>query len=362
MTDICLFAHYDRNDRLADHVLYYLKALRQAGFDVLVISTAKLNGQDRGRLVSINVDLVLRENAGLDFGSWALGLAHLRDASGRLNIDGRLLLANDSVFGPIGDLAEAIRRLLTLPADVHCMVETIEKVPHMQSWFLIFSPAAYRSSAFQTIFAQNFAAMTKDDVIARGEIALTLGLHSAGFQFAALASNPPQGGVRRLMRANPAHFLWQSLLELDGVPFIKVELLRDNPVEVTVDGWREAVRVRAPELLPSIDKYLGAISRRRALPRRRWSALSVETFVLRDDRLARAGAGLVARLNFLAWRVLLAALIARRCFLAKVAKRACSPQRISERGSDQIAGQEIMTPTEGSSIRNRDFPDTPEGS
>jgi lipopolysaccharide biosynthesis protein len=133
MTDICLFVHYDRDDRRADHVLYYLKAIRGIDFKIAVISTAKLGEADQRKLAAIDVDLILRENAGLDFGSWAVGLARFRDSLGRLQIDGRLLLANDSVFGPIGDLSEALSRLLSLPGDVHCMLESGEIAPHMQS-------------------------------------------------------------------------------------------------------------------------------------------------------------------------------------------------------------------------------------
>ena len=169
MTDTCLFAHYDPNDRLADHVLYYLAALRRAGFAVTVISTARLDATQRGKLATIGAGLLLRENAGLDFGSWAEGLARLRDASGQLRIDGRLLLTNDSVFGPIGDLGEALARLARLPGDVHAMVESREIEPHLQSWFLLFSPAAYRHTAFERAYGQNFAAMSKPEIIGRGD-------------------------------------------------------------------------------------------------------------------------------------------------------------------------------------------------
>jgi lipopolysaccharide biosynthesis protein len=318
MTDICLFAHYDRDDRLADHVLYYIMALQRTGFDVVVISATQLNYEDRGKLAAINAALVLRENIGLDFGSWAAGLSQLRDTSGRLKIEGRLLLANDSVFGPIGDLSEALDRLSNMPGDVHCMVETAQTIPHMQSWFLMFSPAAYRSPAFEAIFTQNFAAMSKADIIKAGEIGLSVTMRNAGLRFTALASNPPRGGIRRLMRANPTHFLWQSLIERDGVPFLKVELLRDNPDGVaSVSNWPAIVRARAPALLPLIESYLEDVRDLSAQPwpTHRWRALSAEAFVVRDDRLARGGGRIAGYANLFAWRILLATLLTRRYLL-----------------------------------------------
>jgi lipopolysaccharide biosynthesis protein len=304
MTDICLFAHYDRHDRLADHVLYYLKALRCAGFDITVISTARLGSFDKGKLAAAGVDLILRDNAGLDFGSWAAGLARLRDSSGRLQIDGRLLLANDSVYGPIGDLSEALTRMLSLPGDVHGMVESREIAPHLQSWFLVFSPNAYRSRAFEAIFGQNFAAMPKSDVIKYGEIGLSRDLRAAGLRIAALAGDPPQGGAKRLFRSNPSHLLWRPLIERDGVPFIKVELLRDNPAKLaSVAGWEAAVLSGAPDLLELILVHLQEQCGRAARSRksRIWPAISHEAFVMRDDDLARRGKRPAMHANRLVW-------------------------------------------------------------
>jgi Rhamnan synthesis protein F len=314
MTDICLFAHYDRADRLADHVLYYLKALQRAGFRVTVISTARLNVEDRDKLAAINADLVLRENTGLDFGSWAAGLARLRDASGRLNLEGRLLLANDSVFGPIGDLSDALRRLSALPGDVHCMVESDEIAPHMQSWFLLFSSNAYRDPSFEATFSQDFAAMPKSDIIRNGELSLSANLRNAGLRLVALAGNPPRGGTRRLINANPTHFLWRSLVERDGVPFIKVELLRDNPANIlSIAGLPSLVRERAPGLLPMIDVFLGSQPNRAHTGRpMRWPAISSEAFVARDDRFAREGKRVAGYANRVVWRTLLIGLFFRK--------------------------------------------------
>ena len=315
MSDTCLFAHYDRFDQLADHVVYYLDALRGAGFAVTVISTAQLGEAERSRLASVGADLILRENSGLDFGSWSAGLAGLRDAEGRLRIDGRLLLANDSVYGPIGNLSQSLERLLALPGDVHGMVESREIAPHLQIWFLIFSPAAYRNPAFDRTFAQNFAAMPKDEIIRNGEISLSINLRAVGLRIAALASDPPHGGIKRLLRSNPAHFLWRPLIERDGVPFIKVELLRDNPARVFgLENWPAIVSAKAPGLFPLINKHLllhqSELAGLRARIKKR--SISVSAFITRDDVWARARRRLPMYANLLGWRVLTIALPVRR--------------------------------------------------
>ena len=318
MPDTCLFAHYDRFDQLAEHVVYYLDAIRRAGFAVTVISTARLGAAERYRLASVGADLILRENSGLDFGSWAAGLAGLRDSDGQLRIDGRLLLANDSVYGPIGNLSETMERLFALPGDVHGMVESGEIAPHLQSWFLIFSPVAYRNPAFETTFAQNFAAMSKDEIIRNGEISLSANLRAAGLRTAALGSDPPRGGINRLLRSNPAHFLWRSVIEQDGVPFIKVELLRDNPARVPgLEEWQSVVLARAPHLLQLIKKHLSDRQSEQAVNPTRARAISYGGFIVRDDTWARARQRLPMYINLYIWHTLNAALRARGAVLGR---------------------------------------------
>lgn len=320
MTDICLFAHYDRHDRLADYVIHYLGALRRCGFAVTVISTARLGPGDRARIAALGGELILRDNVGHDFGSWTEGLRRLRDGSGRLQLEGRLLLANDSVYGPIGDLSAALSRLVSLPGDVHGMVESWAVTPHLQSWFLLFSPSAYRHSAFGEAFAGDFETMTKVDIIRAGEIGLSKLLRDAGLRLTALASNRPFGGSRRLVRSNPSHLLWRSLIEKDGVPFLKVGLLRDNPMHVAdVAGWKEVVAAREPTLLPMIRDHLEAQAEMTGMALPRPTKFQVyAAFATRDDRFARQRSRIKLFINGAAWRVLLVLYRAKdrvmRCF------------------------------------------------
>ena len=131
----------------------------------------------------------------------------------------------------------------------------------------------------------------------------------------ALASDPPHGGIKRLLRSNPAHFLWRPLIERDGVPFIKVELLRDNPARVFgLENWPAIVSAKAPGLFPLINKHLllhqSELAGLRARIKKR--SISVSAFITRDDVWARARRRLPMYANLLGWRVLTIALPVRR--------------------------------------------------
>jgi hypothetical protein len=224
MQNVCLFAHFDKDDTVDEYVLRYLKSIRQLQFSIIFISTANLAKPEVERLYLDCDDVILRQNTGFDFGSWAEGFAkHAGD------IGGRLLLANDSVYGPIGSLAAAFARLTAEPADFYGFVESIEITPHLQSWFLLFEPWVVRHSEFKTILCQSFSAMGKNDIIKKGELSLSQRLSAAGFKYNALYLTSRFGLAARYLPANPTQFLWRELLFQEQIPFLKVELLRDNP-------------------------------------------------------------------------------------------------------------------------------------
>jgi lipopolysaccharide biosynthesis protein len=224
MHDVCLFAHFDQDDKLDDYVLWYLRKINELNFSIVFTSTARLGEPDVERLRSYCCDVILRENTGLDFGSWSAGFAKHGSA-----IDGRLLLANDSVYGPIGSLAGTVNRLTGKPADFYGLVESVEIAPHLQSWFLLFEPWVVKSAEFKAILAQPFSAMTKREIIRFGEVDLSRRLTRAGFRYEALHRYDGTGIPRR-HEANHMLVFSRELLLAQGVPFLKVELLRDNPI------------------------------------------------------------------------------------------------------------------------------------
>ena len=197
-------------------------------------------------------DVILRENSGLDFGSWSAGFAKHGPAIG-----GRLLLANDSVYGPIGSLGTALSRLTSTQTDFYGFVESAEIARHLQSWFLLFEPWVIRHAAFKAVLAQPFSTMTKRQIIANGEIGLFQRLAAAGFRYKALYEIDRAGLAARWFHASPMLFLWHELLCDVEVPFLKVQLLRDDPPGIEdVTTILQVVRQRDPEFYDLVNSHL----------------------------------------------------------------------------------------------------------
>ncbi len=250
---ICLFAHHDVRQRIAPHVVHYLQQLAACGFTTHIALSGMdvLHQSDRAALDSIGAVPQFRDNAGLDFGAWQdlvdRGCADRADT---------ILLANDSVFGPLQPLAPIFETMQSRGVDVWGMVESHECRWHLQSWFLCFSARAFASPAVARVLRQPFAAMSKPEIVLHGELGLGAAIPADGLRWDARWRQPGRR-LRRLVPGNAMHVDFLSVIRSGSVPFIKIELLRDNPAGVPwIALWRDAVassRIFAPAW---IDRHL----------------------------------------------------------------------------------------------------------
>jgi rhamnosyltransferase len=122
---------------------------------------------------------------------------------------------------------------------------------HLQSYFLVFERGAAQSAVFREFWQKLPDYRHKYAVIIQGEVGLTRKLVAAGFDFAAYC--PVEAIQQNLQnmkglaakfqdpRISPMHKGWQHLLQ-SGCPFLKVQLLRDNPMQVPDLGeWQAAL-------------------------------------------------------------------------------------------------------------------------
>lgn len=251
---VCIFSHFDSDSIVRRYVFEYLRAIVSCGFSVLFVSTAdRIAAEDRDRLEALGIDVHLRENKGLDFGSWQYGMGVLEDME---PVD-QLLLANDSVFGPLFDLKFMIDQMNGTDADFWGVTDSYEGGWHLQSYFLCFHANVVRSQVFRDFFARDFHALPKQQIIIKGEIALSQTLIGAGFMGAASCpygalTEDKFGGL-----CDPTQHYWDELIETCRCPFIKRLLLRENPNGVeNVDRWRDVIGQATDYDITLIEEYL----------------------------------------------------------------------------------------------------------
>lgn len=275
---VALFMHFDGRGLVRTQLLDYMRELKANGRDVVfVTNSGKMQPQALAALEEICAAMLVRRNIGYDFGAW-------RDALDHFNLPRadtqEIIFANDSVFGPLAPLGDTLRRLNYAKADIWGLTESWQVRYHLQSFFLAFGPKAIRSAAFRKFWGAVRPVPVKAYIVKKYEIGITQAMIRGGLSCAALwgyealiklvnreeleklivaeeselGRNDPiqitrklqvlhiRDGLARRVALNPTSDLWRQLL-ISGFPFIKRELLRDNPTKVQdVGDWVEVVR------------------------------------------------------------------------------------------------------------------------
>ena len=297
---VCVFTHWDGAGEVRPHVLHQVRGLAAAGLSVLFVTNAgSLKPAALEALKPICAGVMVRRNVGYDFGAWREGLAHLNLPRADTAM---VVIANDSVYGPLAPMDEMLMRIDFDIADVWGCTETWQSRYHIQSYFMAFSPRVVASETWRRFWAGVRPTWAKTWLIRLYEVGLTQALLKGGFTCRAiwpyetlvagidltLLVKPkedddegpnqydPAVKARRQhalwlrdmathrIPLNPTNDLWRQLLAA-GFPFIKRELLRDNPTHVQDLGeWRQAVGPAPRGVVAAIDRDLQRVLKDRA--------------------------------------------------------------------------------------------------
>lgn len=274
---LAVFAHFDPGGAVAPHVERYLAALREATDRVVIVSTAALDDAARATLSAYG-ELVERENVGYDFYSWKTGLDHAGDWAA---FD-RVLICNDSVVGPMRPFAEILGKGAPKDVDFWGMTSSNEISPHVQSWFVVFERPVIASGLLHAFWRAMEPVSSRYVVIRRYEVGLSRLLLAGGLRMGSYLKvtprtaltaelrhrlalervpaqqRPQRPGIRRSLREptwNPTYVLWDAVF--DGrLPFVKLEVLRDDPYEIGKEKALARLEEAYPAQLAGVREYL----------------------------------------------------------------------------------------------------------
>lgn len=284
---VAVFVQYSRDGALTAMVRRQLATYRELGFAVVLVSNSPVFPEDSWQAARGIAALVIhRRNSGLDFGAWK-DLVPV--ARARWPEADDLLLANDSVLGPIRPVQPYLDAMRAGGPGFYGMLESIQGGPHMQSWFLLaHGPKAVAD--LTGFLAAMRLSRSKWTIVQRGELRLARAMREAGNRVAAMfgyarlvdiALGVPaerayldralpgllEGDDRDALRAllmdrplNPSQHLWRVLSGPAGCPFIKTELVRRNPGQLPeVENWPALVPPDSPCTVEELKAHLVAL-------------------------------------------------------------------------------------------------------
>jgi lipopolysaccharide biosynthesis protein len=266
------YAHYDADGQIRGYVLHALRAMRAACPDIRFVTTSRLQPGEAEKLRPLVREVHEIDNVGYDFFMWKRALTGID-----LDEVDELVLMNSSVYGPFRDIGTVFAEMGTVPCDLWGITENLELDRHLQSYFLVFRRTVLASDAFHAFWESVLPYRDKRQVIRSYELGLTSWFTDAGFRLSAmipwprladhLLAHPVEAqpihwkvhgtsrvaarlrrrvrgalGVPRLKKLNPTVAYPAALIDL-GVPFLKLEVMRDNPF--TLDRKSLEDRLRA---------------------------------------------------------------------------------------------------------------------
>ena len=262
-----IFAHYDRDGVIDPHVQYAIKCYREVVKRLVVVSTSATALPES---IAQYVDhFISRPNKGYDFCSWKEGIELLGDSQ---QFD-EIICCNDSVYGPLFDLAPVLESSCLAGVDLWGMVHSVqgtkqrkarESSNHLQSWFFGMRRNLIHSPVFDSFWKSITPLDKKDDVINAYEIGMTEKFREAGFRIGAIYDSAdcsikpnlsfleivPHLNWRNIRHSyrvikktrrrinNPSELAPIRLVQL-GVPFLKVNAFVVNHYGLDLDFIRQ---------------------------------------------------------------------------------------------------------------------------
>lgn len=262
-SNVVLFLHWDRAGRVREELFAYIAQFRDAGRSVVFVTNAgKLDPTAERRLMALCAGVIIRRNVGYDFGGW-------RDAIETLDLPRpgtkEIIIANDSVFGPVRPLEATLSRLDYAEADVWGLTDSWQRRYHLQSYFVAFGSRAIHSPVFREFWAKVLPAPSKEFIIRKYEIGMTQAILQSGLRVSAVW--PYDQLIRQVERDLRGEYLvpektnqMATMLDIDHDPHY--QSTRSTPLEANTDEVGDHQKLlRRRQLL----RLRHAIVRRKAL-------------------------------------------------------------------------------------------------
>jgi lipopolysaccharide biosynthesis protein len=249
---LVLFAHFDLQGVVDPYVVYYLEALHRLGATIVFVSASpSLTPESVAPIRSVCAGIYTRHTLSLDFGSWHLAWCLLRARGWSLDQFDRLVIANDSVYGPLYPLEDMWSSFHG--ADMYGAIESTELKRHLQSYFLAWD-LNERTRPFLNDFWDGFEyVVDKLLLIRRYEVGVSTLARRAGLSMkpflsvddirATYGRSPERAKVLSRWRpVNNAIYYWDGLIEHLRFPFLKASLPRHNaPWQESIQHLREFI-------------------------------------------------------------------------------------------------------------------------
>lgn len=149
---LCIFVSFQPSGILPTTWKYLQHLQEELGYSIVFISNCPLQKQDISKLQDICLEVIERDNIGYDFGAYKDGiLRYMNKLENKFDELETLLIANDSVIGPIYDMKPVHAQMQAEDCDFWGMNEgyDVYKNTYITSYFIVFKNSLIKSEVFR---------------------------------------------------------------------------------------------------------------------------------------------------------------------------------------------------------------------
>jgi rhamnosyltransferase len=228
MKRLLLYVHFNKYDKISNHVYYQLEHMHPLFSKVVFISNSQLSQSEVDKLHEKGLidAFIQRENIGYDFAAWHDGMAQVGFESLK-NYDS-ITCMNDTCFGPLWDMAPLYQKY-ELNDNVDFWGMTNHRAidaghiyidEHLQSYFMSFKNSLIVSDVFQNFWQSVESFEDVQKVIDNYETKYTKHFVDAGFNYESVLNTVPIAD--NFFHSNFTIHYPHVLLD-NKVPFIKIK-------------------------------------------------------------------------------------------------------------------------------------------
>lgn len=240
MNRILFYVHFNRSNRLSEHVIYQLAQMRNIFSKIVFISNSSLSSVDKKKISKFCDHLHMRDNIGYDFAAWRDGI-NLIGWSGLSNFDS-VTLMNDTCFGPIYPMIDTYKIMEDISIDFWGVTDHRASrdgmpgsngpiPPHIQSYMAVYNKKVVRSKIFKDFWNNIKNYQDVDKVISQYETQLTGLLCGAGFKYSVLFNTEKYSKIHKISIHNYSELL-PLLLIRNRVPLLKIKSFKHTPLSL----------------------------------------------------------------------------------------------------------------------------------
>ena len=228
MKRLLLYVHFNKYNKISEHVYYQLEKMNPLFSKVIFISNSKLSESEviKLRQKQLIDEFIQRENIGYDFAAWHDGMAF--EGFENLKTYDSVTAMNDTCFGPLWDMApvydkyESDEKVDFWGMTNHRAIDAghIYIDEHLQSYFISFKKSIVISEVFQEFWKSVEAYTDVQKVIDNYETQYTKRFVDAGFRYASVLNTVPIAD--NFFHSNFTIHYPHVLLD-NHVPFIKIK-------------------------------------------------------------------------------------------------------------------------------------------